>query len=806
MKKKLFEFTKRNIIVFAIYLLIFVVTLIMLLHKAEKEDFTTSESSALESIIDGIYSDVECRQYFEVPKNSNLQFISIQFATYYDTVETEGVIFTLYTENGVSQYSTKIKSKDLQDNAYYSVVFDKTIKNREGKYYFEIKGIDRHSEKRTPAIWTSDYEGVNTGLYINGEQQDYSMNVIYKYSQINYSLYNHLALQFLLCFLLSFISLKMITGKRFFIVIHIAVFLLNVVFIEWLTRNIGMSGIHISFQIKCMTYILMLSVQLMIFGICQNIHLSVILVDLFFALAAVVNYFVMLYRGSTIVPSDIFAIGTLANVVDNYPIIFNCSQIILLLWLLLWIKLNWRLMREDKFHLNWSKNRNIILKKVISSLLSVLVSGFVIFKFCDPQILEATGITYYVWDRNQGYYTNGPFMNFMANVQYAFIQKPEAYTEEKAKEYLKKYQEKESAETEKIKPHIIMIMNESLADFNTYENNDVKFSTDPLPFIHSLEENTIKGRCYVSVFGGVTANSEIEALTGHTMAFFPLGSVVYQQFARQSISGIASSLNQLGYHSIAVHPCEGSNWNRNRVYESMGFEQFYTESDFDDPEMVRWVSDKATYDMIIDLYEEKEAGETLFIFDVTMQGHGGYNTGIPWDEPVTVENGSYPYAEEYLSSSYVSGQAFEYLVNYFANQDEPVLIFMFGDHQPSLENGFYEQLLGKSLNDLNLEESQRRYVTPYVLWTNYEIETDNDRTISTNQITGLIKTSAGLRLNSYEKFIQNFSKTIPVINGNGYMDKEGVWYNFEQESKYHNLLNQYEIIQYGVYWDGISIE
>ena len=62
-----------------------------------------------------------------------------------------------------------------------------------------------------------------------------------------------------------------------------------------------------------------------------------------------------------------------------------------------------------------------------------------------------------------------------------------------------------------------------------------------------------------------------------------------------------------------------------------------------------------------------------------MQGHGGYNTGIPWDEPVTVENGSYPYAEEYLSSSYVSGQAFEYLVNYFANQDEPVLIFMFGD-------------------------------------------------------------------------------------------------------------------------------
>lgn len=60
-------------------------------------------------------------------------------------------------------------------------------------------------------------------------------------------------------------------------------------------------------------------------------------------------------------------------------------------------------------------------------------------------------------------------------------------------------------------------MNESLADYSLV--GKVNYNRDPLAFIHSLDENTIYGRDYVSIFGAGTSNSEFEAMTGNTIKF-----------------------------------------------------------------------------------------------------------------------------------------------------------------------------------------------------------------------------------------------------------------------------------------------
>ena len=57
--------------------------------------------------------------------------------------------------------------------------------------------------------------------------------------------------------------------------------------------------------------------------------------------------------------------------------------------------------------------------------------------------------------------------------------------------------------------------------------------------------------------------------------------------------------------------------------------------------------------------------------------------------------GAYPQAEQYLSLAHASDQAFEQLVNYFSQVEEPTMIVMYGDHQPKLEDGFYEYLTGR---------------------------------------------------------------------------------------------------------------
>ena len=97
--------------------------------------------------------------------------------------------------------------------------------------------------------------------------------------------------------------------------------------------------------------------------------------------------------------------------------------------------------------------------------------------------------------------------------------------------------------------------------------------------------------------------------------------------------------------------------------------------------------------------EAKENPEDkLFIFNVTMQNHGGYEgTYDNFEQEVWLTGeyeGKYPKTDQYLSLMKRSDQAFQYLVEYFSLTDQPTMIVMFGDHQPSVEDEFYDDIAG----------------------------------------------------------------------------------------------------------------
>ena len=103
------------------------------------------------------------------------------------------------------------------------------------------------------------------------------------------------------------------------------------------------------------------------------------------------------------------------------------------------------------------------------------------------------------------------------------------------------------------------------------------FNTDE-PFMEiydSLETNSIKGNLYMPVFGSMTSNSEFEFLTGNSIAFTPSGSVPYQIYMRNPSYGLASILKEQGYRTVAMHPNEKTNWNRDEAYRNMLFDEFY---------------------------------------------------------------------------------------------------------------------------------------------------------------------------------------------------------------------------------------
>ena len=59
----------------------------------------------------------------------------------------------------------------------------------------------------------------------------------------------------------------------------------------------------------------------------------------------------------------------------------------------------------------------------------------------------------------------------------------------------------------------------------------------------------------------------------------------------------------------------------------MGFDHFYSETDFKNPKMFRkYISDKSDFKKIEELYENRtEKEEPFYLFNVTMQNHGGFD-------------------------------------------------------------------------------------------------------------------------------------------------------------------------------------
>ncbi len=589
------------------------------------------------------------------------------------------------------------------------------------------------------------------------------------------------------------------------------------VMLEMMNGNIA----HMYPNVWIFTWILLLAFEFIFYAVFGNMNIAMAVMDLILFPFGLANLFIMNVRGTPLLPADIFGLATAKEVAATYSIKFTPAEFIIIPAFIIWIMLIVRFYKKSKR----AKEKRDVLGAVRAALKrcapAVAACAAILIMHATP-LLTAAGIEDNVWNKAASCRSNGFYMNFFINMRYLKVKEPSGYSVEKVARQIKdfkdcppiEYGEADGGEIltncdfgpceslgEK-KPNIILIMNESLADFSLV--GDVNYNADPLEFIHGLKDDAIKGLDYVSVFGAGTSNSEFEAMTGNTMEFFPSGCNVYQQFMHDETYSISSYLKSLGYSCDAVHPSSGSNWNRVNTYKSMKFDRFITIDDFKDPEYVRYISDKESYKKVIELYEKRDKSKPMFVFDMTIQNHGGYLTNTNWEEPVYVKDSYYDEAKEFLSATKVSDDAFKYLIDYFKNEDEPTLICMFGDHFPSIEEEFYEDLLKKPQEEWELEDIQKRYATPFVIWANYDIKEGENVSIGNNLIENMVLKAAGIELPLYNKYTEMVSKTIPVMNVNGYMNADGEWrhYGRDETEEEKKLLSGYELLQYAYYSDG----
>ncbi|KIR02238.1 hypothetical protein P261_01052 [Lachnospiraceae bacterium TWA4] len=287
------------------------------------------------------------------------------------------------------------------------------------------------------------------------------------------------------------------------------------------------------------------------------------------------------------------------------------------------------------------------------------------------------------------------------------------------------------------------------------------------------------------------------------MAFLPSGSVAYQQYISGNLPSFVTSLKNQGYETIAMHPYNSTGWNRNKVYPYLGFDESYFRLDFPNAKILRkYVSDESICDKIIDTYENK-SNNPLFCFAVTMQNHGGYSE-IFDNFPISVtlnDIKNRPATENYLSLVKESDRAFKELVDYFRNAHEDTIILMFGDHQPNdYVANCIANLTGTNPEERSLKEQQNRYIVPFVLWANYDLDSKHDITTSVNYLNLYLSKAAGVNLSDYQQYLLKLQKEIPVITANMCIDSKG---NFISDfNEVSDTLSLYKRLQYMYLFDG----
>lgn len=532
---------------------------------------------------------------------------------------------------------------------------------------------------------------------------------------------------------------------------------------------------------------------LFVFFIAGRTSISMAICVAAIAIIGVGNYFVVMFRSNPIVPWDIYSFETAMGVADNY--VFSVDWALaehiamFILMLIVGVRTNIRLNKK-------------ILRPILTVAMCIPAYFYISYLWQD-NLERNTGLNDTLFNAKYMHSKDGFFVSFILDIHFLQIEEPKNYSDEYALSLLNE-QEVEKVETPEELPDIIAIMDETFSDpavLGEFETNK-----DYMPFVHSILRgevaNTISGYADVSVLGGNTANSEFEFLTGNSMAFFPNGSVPYLQYIRDGISTIVPQLEEYGYTTYGTHPYRAKGWNREFIYDLMGFDYRYFQGSFPFEDKLRnYVSDEADFKSILEWRNNTEG--PFFMFNVTMQNHSNYGGDFDNFDPQIVakfkNTYSNKYLNKYLSLMYETDQDVASLLSELSQSDRKTIVVFWGDHQPNdyVVRPIYKEY-GLDFDNQTYEQQQQRQKTPFFIWANYDIQEQTNVEISLNYLNILLFETAGLQLDEYQTFRKNlWQGQIPMMNAVGYRNDDGDLVEYDDApEEIQNLLNEYQNIQY----------
>ena len=275
--------------------------------------------------------------------------------------------------------------------------------------------------------------------------------------------------------------------------------------------------------------------------------------------------------------------------------------------------------------------------------------------------------------------------------------------------------------------NVIMVMNEAFSDITDY--HAFTFEEEPLPNLQAMRQDphAVTGHVVVPGFAGGTANTEFDVLTGIQTNELSDTTTSAMRVVNRNLDSLFRVYEADGYRTSYFHPGDDWFYNRENVLRWMGAgETVFADQMADIQYKGRWATDDYMAGQIEAEFESAmAAGETLFHYTTTIQNHMSYTVdkyGADYAYPVLETSADLSEQVRTMLEVYIEGARdadamLGRLRDYFAAQEEPVVLVFFGDHLPYLgDNQLGYAELGMTGADYWAELIS--YETPYVIWAN----------------------------------------------------------------------------------------
>lgn len=531
-----------------------------------------------------------------------------------------------------------------------------------------------------------------------------------------------------------------------------------------------------------LSYLIMFAVTNIFYIFPRRLYLAISTIMLaLFSIIGFISREKLIIKGSPLVPSDLLLAKEVLGISASFKGVFIAIGTIILVCVSL-ILLIVKFIPKTKY--------KPLQKTVVFSLSALLI--FFLYTYFGP-IQRVFALELINYSQAINYDQNGMLLGFILEAENQKVESPANYNQSAINSIVQNYKSSYTVDSN-FKPNIIFIMSEAFWDPTLMKN--VTFNQDPIPYFHSLQKSQTSGTMLSAVYGGGTANTEFEALTGFSTQFLPAGTIAYSQYVYKPLEALPTILGRQGYASSAIHTYDNWFYGRNNVYKNLGFDKFVSKEFLNDPEYNgSYISDMELINQI--LKEVNETDKPDFIYAVSMENHGPYSAVENPSNTIKASGANLTPESKAILDNYANSinhvdKSLQALIDGLQNSNQPTLVVFYGDHLPLLGDNYSVYKDAGFITDGNsYEDYMSLHSVPFVTWNNFGLSVNQNLHLSANFMGTLGLEMAKKSGSSMTDYLSNLMDTgsTSVIDP-AYQNEEKM--TSEQIEKYKKL--QYDLL------------